>query len=524
MKTTRKRLSNLRFLITVLLALLFSCQDIDPDLEILEPTEEELESFNEEIVRLGEFNQPEELPEAVLKSQEAPERDSLDESLECYVTNYRAAPGYDELLALDPTTDVIFPGALLKGETIPTGEYIPIIADRAPITISASLQNINGSPVAQIENPTLSNVREGIKSILDQEVNGATPARLNWEIVDVYSEEQLTVAIGVNYRSAVNSVSSSFNFSENKKSHRFVLKFLQVYYTIDIDLPKESVDLFAKLPDVAILGSTSPVYVSTVTYGRMIIYTIETNYSKTDIHAAFDASFASNDGSIDAENQKIINESEIKALVIGGSGASASQTISGPEEVFDYITEGGDYSKESPGAPLSYKLRYLKNNAVARVVLSTEYSVRKCDVAYPVYSIEMDRIECTGCHDGDGSAGEIYGSIYGRIYVGGNYITPGTTWSYSRNSYFSLGKNASENTDIFATVTLDHPDYSTDYFRMHGSLDERDAGETPFGDTDPDDDFGSADRRILLEDINSNSDYVLDFGEVKAWFTIKRLK
>ena len=514
-----------------MIAILFSCQDMDSDLGPILPSPEKIVEFNNEIDRLAEFDQPEELAETEVVSQEEPERDTEDESLECYTTHYKAAPGFDEMLALDPTSDVIFPGAILKGETIPTGEYIPIIADRAPLTLSASLQNISGSPVAQIESPTLSSVREGIKTILDQEVIGATPAQLNWEIFDVYTEEQLSVAIGANYRSAVSKVSSSFNFSESKKSHKFVLKFLQVYYTIDMDLPKNPGDLFTSLPDINSLGSSSPVYVSTVTYGRMILYTIETNYTKTDIQAAFDASFASSDGNVDVDYQKIINESEIKALVIGGSGASASQTVSGPEQVYNYITEGGDYSRDSPGAPLSYKLRFLKNNAVARVVLATEYSVRQCDVAYPVYSIEMDYVKCTGCHDGDGSAGELYGSIYGRMYVRGSYVAPGTSWTPSRSNYFSLGKGATKHVDIFVTVTLDHPDYNTDYLRLSGSLDERDGGETPFGDTDPDDDFGTAERRIILKDINNSPEiystgkkYELDFGEVKAGFIIKRLK
>ena len=98
-------------------------------------------------------------------------------------------------------------------------------------------------------------------------------------------------------------------------------------------------------------------------------------------------------------------------------------------------------------------------------------------------------------------------------------------------NYFSLGKGATKNVDIFAEVTLDHPDYNADYLRLYGSLDERDDGETIVGDTDPDDDFGTAEKQIRLKDINNSPDiystgakYVLDFGEVKAGFIIKRLK
>ena len=81
------------------------------------------------------------------------------------VKRYKAAPGYDELFLMDPITDVIYPGAIIKGEIIPTGEYIPIIADRKPVTISVSLQEIAGSP-STVDEPKLSTVREALNNIL----------------------------------------------------------------------------------------------------------------------------------------------------------------------------------------------------------------------------------------------------------------------------------------------------------------------------------------------------------------------
>ena len=382
----------------------FSCQQSDSDLQPDIISQEVLIKFGQDMENLSEFEQPAELSEPEKISEEEKERDTEDTSLECFSTYYKAAPGFDEMLALDPTSDVIYPGALIQGASIPTGEYIPIVADRDSLTLSISLQNLAGSPVVKVGNPKLSTVRAGVKTILDKEVTGATPAKINYEITQVYSKEQLNLAIGANYRSAATKVSSSFDFSSKNYSNRFVLKFLQVYYTIDMDTPSTPGELFTKLPDLESLGSTSPVYVSTVTYGRMIIYTIETNYSSTEINAAFEASFAGNSGSVDTKYKEVFTSSSIKALVIGGSGESASNTVSSPRDVYDYISTGGNYSRDSPGAALSYKLRYLKNNAVARVVLSSEYFVRSCDLAWPKFSIELKSIECVSCQDGNGSA------------------------------------------------------------------------------------------------------------------------
>lgn len=474
--------------------------------------------FNEKVAALQFFQQPEDLGEAVELETSEPERDTEDTSLECFTKNFKASPGFDELLALDPSTDVIFPGALLKGESIPTGEYIPITANRAPITLSASLTNISGSPVISVIDPKLSTVREQIKTILDQEVTGATPARINFEIEQVYSSEQLSVAIGANYRSAGANVSGSFDFNQSTFKNKFVLKYLQTYYTIDMDPPNDPSNLFTSIPDFNTLGSTSPVYVASVAYGRMVLYTIETNASRTEINAAFSASFASGDGSIDAEYESTINESSIKALIIGGSGSDAAQAINGPSDVYKFIAEGGDYSNESPGAPLAYKLRYIKKGTpVARLVLTSEYPIRTCDLAYPIFRISINSLRIAATPGGlEGTHLEVFGNVKGKI----NKSSREVVWSRSKanNLRFSGLHEVNQSIDI----ELYRPNYDVDFIELSGSLSDE--------DTSFDDFLGSKSRRILLKDVSTNSTGIqLKFDEqpqhdVRANFSIRRIK
>ncbi len=525
MKTFDFKLLGRILMIPILFLIVLSCQKD----EITDPTEPisggAADEFNALMASMPIFDQPEEKaePEELTEKEEAPARDESDESLECFTKYYKAAPGFDEMLALDPTTDVIFPGAILKGETIPTGEYVPIVANRAPITLSASLTNISGSPVVEVTDPKLSTVRESIKTgILDQEVTGSTAAKVNFSISEVYSEEHLKLAMGANYRSAATKVSASFDFSKSTYQYKYVMKYFQVYYTIDMDPPQNPSDLFTNVPDLNSLGSTSPVYVATVTYGRMVIYTIESNYSKTEVDAAFKASFGSSDGSIDAEYEKVISESDIEALVIGGSGADAAQTVNGPADVYKYISNGGDYSKESPGAPLSYKLRYLKQGTpIARVVLSSEYPVRNCDLAYPVFTIELDYLKCTGCQDGDGSAAELFGRLTATLYSNGAQKGGKVAWDYKEGSTFSLKKDETRYVNLTVPpIELYKPDYDADHVAIGGSLEEDDAGVF-----DPNDDFGDASDKISLKDIPyGGKHFVVDFGEVKVGYWLERLK
>lgn len=479
----------------------------------------DLETFDEQVNMLETFDQPSELSMAEVLSQTTPEQDSNNPGYECYTTKYMAAPGFDELLALDPTSDVIFPGAMLEGNSIPTGEYIPINVDRAPITLSISLQNLSGSPIIEIENPKLSTVRAGIKSILDQDVLSATPAKINFEITEVYSQEHLNIALGANYRAAGNSIQSSFDFNSSQYNNKFVLKYLQVYYTIDMDSPEKASDLFNNIPDVSDLGSTSPVYVSSMAYGRMVLYTIETNSSKTEVNAAFNATFSSGGADIEGGYKSIIEESNIKALVIGGSGASASQSIQGPSEIYNFIAEGGDYSKDSPGAPLSYKLRFIKKGTpVARVVLSSEYDIRTCEFVSPTYKMKIDYVKCIDCPEiGDP---EIYGNLTAQAYVNGIKSGSSATWSKSSDKAVEVKQGKEYPIGTSKNVTLYKPNQNSDYIKVSGWIKERDGASD-------DDDFGSDSENIELNllKVSVPVNVILSFeGSVEASFTITRLE
>ncbi len=516
MKAFSKKIKIITKLIFIFaLAVNLSCSKDDDEIDKGQGTD-----FNAQVAQLQFFDQPDELKSPEELSESNPERDIEDTSLECYVKTFKAAPGYDEMLSLDPSTDVIFPGALLKGESIPTGEYIPITANRAPITLSASLTNINGSPVVEIVDPKLSTVREGIKTVLDQEVTGATAARVNFEVTQVYSEEHLGIALGVNYRAAGQSVSSSFNFDQSTYKNKFVLKYLQTYYTIDMDPPSNPSDLFRVLPDLNSLGSTSPVYVASVAYGRMVLYTIETNASQTDIEAAFDASFKYNETEIDAEYSKIINESSIKALIIGGSGGDAAEAINGPADVYEYIANGGNYSKDSPGAPLAYKLRYIKKGTpVARVVLTSEYPIRTCDLAYPRFRISINSLRVAATPGSEGSHLEIYGNVTGKINKGSNKEAK---WSRSKanNLRFTGLHFINEGVEI----ELYRPNYDEDYIELSGSLRDKD----PISD----DFLGNRSKKVLLRSLEpeaASTGVQLIFDEkpqhdVRANFSVQRVK
>ena len=305
---------------------------------------------------------------------------------ECSEQEYNVAAEYDEQLTLNPTTDILWPGAILDGATIDTGEYVPIVAARKPITISVSLVNIAGSKMRTVKDPKLSTMRNAIAEILGQDVTGATEARVTFEIVDVYSESQLDLAVGVTYKNGLNSVKNQFDFSNTEILSRTLVKFLQVYYTIDVDLPEKPSDLFDQSVswetlDKHISGQVSPMYVSTISYGRMALFSLESTYSSTQVHNALQASIAAinTNVSVDMTHKSVLTESTMKATIIGGSGQQAVQAVNGFDGLKEYMTSGGNYDKNTAAAPLAYKMRYLSDNGTCRIVMAQNYVVKSCN-------------------------------------------------------------------------------------------------------------------------------------------------
>lgn len=424
------------------------------------------QTFDEGVRSLSLLDQPEPLAEP--KELEVVEEPAVEDGYECSVKSYEAAAEYNEMLLLDPASDVIYPGAVIVGESIATGEYIPIIAERKPMSLSVSLQNIDGSPKATIDNPSLSNVRVAINEILSSNVTGGTAAKVSFEIEEVHSQSQLSLALGANYKSAMADVSGSFDFSQEDVRSRVVVKFVQAYYTIDIDLPAMPSDLFSEMPNLNSLGGVSPMYVSTITYGRMAIFTAESSQSTTELKASLNAAFSSGtqEGkvSVSAEQRNVIENARIQATIIGGSGSDAVGAVQGIEGLTQYILGGGDYTKDSPGAPLSYKLRYLKDNSIGNIVLATQYNVRSCDRVAFSYRVTAEHIYVND--DGEPGPGDFYGYLATWSSQGSRH----KLWERGEDRDVKIETDETFNIDETKQWTFTKPDTDEDYIEVGGHM------------------------------------------------------
>ncbi len=330
-----------------------------------------------------------------------------------YVTDYyEAAAGYDEQIVLNPQTDVIYPGALVKGESILDGTYTLIPATRKPITISTSL---TGGAVSSIvvEDPKLSTVREAVNTLMKQTYD-VPYANMSFTVEQAYSERQIDLSLRASYKTGILNVKGGFDFSNTQIKTRLIAKFIQNYYTLDMDLPGQPSDLFEEDVDRTLFGTMMPMYVSTVTFGRMALFTIESELEETQVRAFLEASYGSISGSVSGEFDQLKAKSTMKVYILGGSGTAAGATINGFEDFKNYIQTGGNFSKTSPGAPISYKLRYIRDNTIGKIVFSASYPIvtaipRTDNIVYDItaspYKLNPD------INDEESGNVRLYGSI-----------------------------------------------------------------------------------------------------------------
>src|ERR1051326_3369194 len=158
-----------------------------------------------------------------------------------------------------------------------------------------------------------------------------------------------------------------------------------------------------------------PVYVSSVTYGRMVLFTFESQYSPEEMSAALNFPYSGGvdvKGDVSVTYKDIISQSKITAFILGGDAGSAVQTIDSYDSLINFIKTGGNYSRQSPGAPIAYKLSYLKDNSPARLSFTTDYSVKDCVRVSQRVQVTLQSIQAEQASDGiNDHTLEVYGQI-----------------------------------------------------------------------------------------------------------------
>ena len=189
----------------------------------------------------------------------------------------------------------IFPGSILEGNSISNQNYIPVfISNRKPITVSMTLAHNTPKPTSRtIEAPTFSKLSDYVvEMVTDGNFEQNQKFMFSYKRFSFYDEIKTAFGTNINTRKLFSSKSESSTEYRDKiqKSTGMYVKFFQSSFTVNMDI--------APLSDQPIQGKSEyePVYVNSLTYGRLGIIAFETDesyeFAETCIKKEFDRIFS----------------------------------------------------------------------------------------------------------------------------------------------------------------------------------------------------------------------------------------
>jgi hypothetical protein len=178
-----------------------------------------------------------------------------------------------------------------------------------------------------------------------------------------------------------------------------------------------------------------PVYVSSVTYGKLFAYTLTSTASSSEMEAAVRASmkWGSLDSNLERRYKTILTTSKLNLVTIGGS----------EQQLRDALDKGvqGYLASETAidsWVPISYEVRNLGDGSIAKISETTNYNLRECgpkEVKTRKVEVEITDVykdaQITAKRDGEADVSLHNGGTTGRIDVSpylnkaNNYIVIG---------------------------------------------------------------------------------------------------
>ncbi|MDH5573737.1 MAG: thiol-activated cytolysin family protein, partial [Gammaproteobacteria bacterium] len=295
------------------------------------------------------------------------------------------------------------PGVLIGTRELENGviSILPVGERNVPMYISASIP----SPNIIVENANSSSIKAAINELQQRIVDSNSPlaATISFrsEVISSDSEfqDKFGMTAGIASKAFENTGSIKMEFGSSSsgsgetKQKNLVIKLVQPMYTISIshDQFLSSDQFFGKVTEGLwhdydsgkwFDSENPPVFISDVTYGRMIIFNVhvDSSMSNTQIQENFGLKFGNgnSDGSLSMGGNsafaQALEQNRVEVLAIGGSDADALEAL-----------KTGDFSpffnQQDPrtALPLNYTARHIVGSREVVAIRSTlSYTAADC--------------------------------------------------------------------------------------------------------------------------------------------------
>ncbi len=275
----------------------------------------------------------------------------------------------DETVLLPNHSKWAYPGSLLKGNSIEEMKWSPLYAQVKPITISVSFPTSSDVVSREIQ-PTLSNTRLFINEALNEKIGGQV-ASSSFSIENFTSYNELRTVFGSNIKTGAlfwkkKKEAYEENFKISKRTGLYI-KYIQRNFTVDMDIPKSG-----SLTEGTIEGEQySPIYINSVTYGRIGILSIETDelsdYAYSTFNEVSKKVFIKKQTTLTNEELRVLNTAVMTLYLLAPGGSTEVYSINGANQLVSLLQMNSEFTKESPGVPIYCSYAYLSDNSPVEV-------------------------------------------------------------------------------------------------------------------------------------------------------------
>lgn len=358
------------------------------------------------------------------------------------------------ITSVETNFGIVWPGALIQGSSLETGELQPIPAKRAPVTVQTDLAIDH--TFKEVDKPNSVSIQQAIAEF--QIAAGQMPegsqagaGLMNFVIEEVASFRQAMLAIGISggFTEPQSSVgleaSASVSLERSYTEHTVIAKFVQEMFTVRLadDLLPTPADFFdsemtlsdfEELEAKGIIGEENiPLYIESVTYGRIMLFTMKSTETSSaqELSAALNASmqdYLNGGASLTDAQKNILSKSSVTVFSAGGTKEAANSAIAN--------LNWSEFFKAAPATtavPISFVAKTLNGKKIVKIVDNVKYEQRdncKEPYAYEV-SLQLDKVQlesgtCVNCsysssvrENGAWIADPIES---GKILLGGNVV------------------------------------------------------------------------------------------------------
>jgi len=326
---------------------------------------------------------------------------------DCTTTQYSLTDTPEDIVIFNPDAEVMWLGGLLQGDGYARGlgslQELPI-RQRAPVKVFIDLLTENTT--VTVEDPDASSVGSAIGGLIQAATDAGHQAgsSIFFDQKRTHSLRQATLELGISANYLGTRVESELSYEQQVTTNTLTAYFVQRMFTVSMVLPQTPSEVFSdaftrtRLEEQINAGAMGPdnppTYISSIVYGRMFMLTMTSTRSYEEMEAALRASRESiGEGSIEGSHLEVLQESTLRVSTVGGVDDGVEALIRSGQ-LADYFTADAPLTS---ARPLSYTVRNLGDNSIAKVSETTVYNLTECnaqsqDPTGAVYRITLNKL------------------------------------------------------------------------------------------------------------------------------------